>query len=57
MPQDLIDQLKSPGRMFVPVGERSQSVFQIDKDENGKVTKKELYGSVLDFPEFGGLSS
>jgi protein-L-isoaspartate(D-aspartate) O-methyltransferase len=46
VPHDLIDQLKSPGRLFVPVGVRSQSIYQIDKDENGKVTQKELYGSV-----------
>jgi protein-L-isoaspartate(D-aspartate) O-methyltransferase len=46
MPEELIKQLKSPGRMFVPIGERSQSIFQIDKDKNGKVSKKELYGYV-----------
>ena len=30
--------------MFIPIGDGSQSIFQIDKDEDGKVTKKELFG-------------
>ncbi|CAI2185123.1 4345_t:CDS:2 [Funneliformis geosporum] len=43
-PKALIDQLKAPGRLFVPVGVQSQSIYQIDKDENGKITRKELMG-------------
>ncbi|CAG8563080.1 19827_t:CDS:2, partial [Gigaspora rosea] len=35
MPQDLIDQLKSPGRQYI---------YQIDKDSDGNVTKKSLMG-------------
>ncbi|OZJ05828.1 hypothetical protein BZG36_00941 [Bifiguratus adelaidae] len=46
MPQELIDQLKSPGRIFIPVGDFSQAIYQIDKDANGNVTKKELMGYV-----------
>ncbi|RIB04705.1 L-isoaspartyl protein carboxyl methyltransferase [Gigaspora rosea] len=44
MPQDLIDQLKSPGRIFIPVGSNSQYIYQIDKDSDGNVTKKSLMG-------------
>jgi protein-L-isoaspartate(D-aspartate) O-methyltransferase len=40
----LEDQLKAPGRMFVPVEEDySQHIYVIDKDEQGKVTKQKLY--------------
>ncbi|KAG1728448.1 protein-L-isoaspartate O-methyltransferase [Suillus lakei] len=44
IPQQLVDQLKSPGRMFIPVGTFAQQIMQVDKDENGKVTKKNLMG-------------
>ncbi|KAG1903081.1 protein-L-isoaspartate O-methyltransferase [Suillus fuscotomentosus] len=44
IPQQLVDQLKSPGRMFIPVGTFTQQIIQVDKDENGKVTKKNLMG-------------
>ncbi|KAG1748393.1 protein-L-isoaspartate O-methyltransferase [Suillus paluster] len=44
IPQQLIDQLKSPGRMFIPVGTFAQQIMQVDKDENGEVTKKDLMG-------------
>lgn len=30
--------------MFIPVGERSQDIWQIDKSENGEVTKMKLFG-------------
>ncbi|CAG8528129.1 5205_t:CDS:1 [Acaulospora morrowiae] len=43
-PQVLIDQLKSPGRLFIPVGSGSQYIYQFDKDVNGNVTKKSLMG-------------
>ena len=42
LPAQLVRQLASPGRMFVPVGTVMQQIMQIDKDENGRVTKKEL---------------
>lgn len=43
--QALTEQLKSPGRLFVPVAEgRSQYIFVVDKDDNGKVERKKLYG-------------
>ncbi|OAX38288.1 protein-L-isoaspartate O-methyltransferase [Rhizopogon vinicolor AM-OR11-026] len=44
LPHQLVDQLKSPGRMFIPVGTFTQEILQVDKDKNGKVTKKELMG-------------
>ncbi|KAG0699545.1 protein-L-isoaspartate O-methyltransferase [Suillus ampliporus] len=44
IPQHLIDQLKSPGRMFIPVGTFAQQIIQVDKDEKGRVTKKDLMG-------------
>lgn len=42
LPGPLVDQLASPGRMFIPVGTDSQVILQVDKDEQGNVTKKEL---------------
>ncbi|KAK6196715.1 hypothetical protein LQW54_011283 [Pestalotiopsis sp. IQ-011] len=45
--QELVDQLRSPGRMFIPVGGRDgwdQFIWTVDKDREGKVTKKKLYG-------------
>lgn len=42
LPESLVDQLKSPGRMFIPVGTYNQAVWQVEKDAKGKVTKKEL---------------
>ncbi|WWC90062.1 protein-L-isoaspartate O-methyltransferase [Kwoniella dendrophila CBS 6074] len=44
IPQPLIDQLAKPGRMFIPVGEGSQDIWQIDKSESGQVTKTKLFG-------------
>jgi len=44
VPQSLIDQLASPGRMFIPVGTFMQFIEQIDKDENGRLTRKKVMG-------------
>lgn len=44
LPKALVDQLKAPGRMFIPIGTGLQSVFQIDKDKNGNVQQQELFG-------------
>ena len=49
LPQPLVDQLARPGRMFIPIGTHSQAVRQIDKDENGHVTEKELFGVLVSF--------
>lgn len=45
MPPMLVDQLKAPGRMFIPVGPdgASQAIWQVDKDEQGNVTKQRLF--------------
>lgn len=42
----LIEQLKSPGRLVVPVGQAlsTQYLMQIDKDEQGRVHQKRLMG-------------
>ncbi|GAA5956399.1 hypothetical protein JCM8115_001708 [Rhodotorula mucilaginosa] len=44
IPQALVDQLASPGRMFIPVGDFSQNIWQVDKDADGQVTKHRLFG-------------
>ncbi|ORZ31592.1 protein-L-isoaspartate O-methyltransferase-domain-containing protein [Catenaria anguillulae PL171] len=46
IPQELIDQLASPGRMFIPVGPDGgeQYLMQVDKDADGQVTKTKVMG-------------
>lgn len=48
MHTDLVAQLRSPGRMFIPVddedGGGAQSVWVVDKDREGKVERKRLFG-------------
>ncbi|KAH8895914.1 protein-L-isoaspartate O-methyltransferase [Thozetella sp. PMI_491] len=48
MHEALLAQLRSPGRMFIPVededGSGNQHVWQVDKDGDGKVTRKKLFG-------------
>lgn len=48
IPQALVDQLKAPGRMFIPVqeddGSSEQNIYQVDKAEDGAVTKKKICG-------------
>ncbi|OJT07557.1 Protein-L-isoaspartate(D-aspartate) O-methyltransferase [Trametes pubescens] len=43
LPKGLVEQLARPGRMFIPVGTRTQQVLQIDKDADGNVTEKPLF--------------
>ncbi|KAM0146852.1 hypothetical protein ACHAQE_004851 [Botrytis cinerea] len=45
----LIEQLRSPGRMFIPVEDSQrelggQHIWVVDKDGEGKVSKEKLYG-------------
>ncbi|KXN84050.1 Protein-L-isoaspartate(D-aspartate) O-methyltransferase [Leucoagaricus sp. SymC.cos] len=44
LPQELVDQLASPGRMFIPIGSYIQYIEQVDKDEHGNVTTKRVMG-------------
>ncbi|GAA5875561.1 hypothetical protein JCM8547_007582 [Rhodosporidiobolus lusitaniae] len=44
LPRALVSQLASPGRMFIPVGTTGQVILQVDKDEKGRVTQRELFG-------------
>ena len=60
LPPELIDQLASPGRMFVPVGTYAQYILHVDKDEKGNVTHKQVMGVSVGFhflfaDFFGGL--
>jgi protein-L-isoaspartate(D-aspartate) O-methyltransferase len=45
---DLVKQLRRPGRMFIPVEDPvdrwQQYIWVVDKDEEGKVEKKKLFG-------------
>lgn len=41
----LLDQLKAPGRLFIPIGDSyTQYIWVIDKDENGKIKKEKSFG-------------
>lgn len=44
--EELLQQLKSPGRLFIPVGESggNQYIWVIDKDKDGKINRKREYG-------------
>jgi len=46
IPPALVEQLASPGRMIIPVGTYSQTLMQIDKDAQGTVTQRDLFGVV-----------
>ena len=50
MPAALVEQLTRPGRMFIPVGTYAQRIFQVDKDENGKVTETPLFDVTVLLP-------
>ncbi|KAG6816319.1 hypothetical protein H0H87_007005 [Tephrocybe sp. NHM501043] len=43
-PPKLVEQLASPGRMFIPVGTYMQQIVHVDKDSNGKVAHKQVMG-------------
>jgi len=44
VPEDLLNQLARPGRMFIPVGVYLQYIEQIDKDEQGNIHKEKVMG-------------
>ncbi len=45
---ELLEQLKSPGRMFIPVEEQSglrdQWIWVVDKDQEGNISKEKIMG-------------
>jgi protein-L-isoaspartate(D-aspartate) O-methyltransferase len=44
--EELINQLRSPGRMFIPVGGKDgwdQYIWTVDKDQDGNVTKEKKF--------------
>ncbi|PVU97349.1 hypothetical protein BB559_002065 [Furculomyces boomerangus] len=45
-PKMILDQLKSPGRLFIPVGDYSQEILMYTKDSSGKITKEPLMGVI-----------
>jgi protein-L-isoaspartate(D-aspartate) O-methyltransferase len=46
IPQSLIDQLANGGKMVAPAGAGvwEQELYVVDKDKNGKVTRRSVYG-------------
>ncbi|KAG0215248.1 hypothetical protein BGX28_000467 [Mortierella sp. GBA30] len=48
MHEELIQQLKAPGRMFIPVSDRhGQGIYVVDKDKEGRVTKRRTMDVML----------
>lgn len=44
VPLALVEQLTSPGRMFIPVGTFMQFIEQVDKDISGNVSTRKVMG-------------
>jgi len=45
--KELVEQLRSPGRIFIPVEDPNgfgQHIWVVDKNEKGEVTKKRTMG-------------
>lgn len=42
--KELVDQLRAPGRLFIPVGEDVQHIWVIDKKVDGSVVREKMYG-------------
>lgn len=40
----LVEQLRAPGRLFIPVGEYSQYIWVVDKGVDGKVKREKSFG-------------
>ncbi len=40
----LVEQLRAPGRLFIPVGEDAQYIWVIDKKEDGSVVREKSFG-------------
>lgn len=52
VPSGLVNQLSSPGRMFIPVGVYTQNVQQVDKNENGRVTQQPILSVSVSYSSF-----
>jgi protein-L-isoaspartate(D-aspartate) O-methyltransferase len=46
IPPALVEQLATPGRMIIPVGTYTQKLMQVDKDAQGQITQRDLFGVV-----------
>lgn len=45
MPPALIEQLKAPGKLFIPVGPSGdQYIMEVVKDKEGNIKTSKLYG-------------
>lgn len=40
----LVEQLRAPGRLFIPVGEDMQFIWVVDKKEDGSVVRERSFG-------------
>lgn len=40
----LVEQLRAPGRLFIPVGEEMQFIWVIDKKADGSVVREKSFG-------------
>jgi protein-L-isoaspartate O-methyltransferase len=47
IPPALVEQLATPGRMIIPVGTYTQKLMQVDKDAQGQITQRDLFGVVV----------
>lgn len=47
LPESLVEQLASPGRMIIPVGTYVQALYIVDKDADGKVSMKQAMGILI----------
>ncbi len=52
IPEPLVNQLKSGGKMVIPVGDYFQQLIVVEKDREGNVNKK-VWGAVRFVPLFG----
>ena len=52
IPPALVEQLATPGRMIIPVGTYAQKLMQVDKDAQGQITQRDLFGVVVRISSF-----
>ncbi|KAK9479300.1 protein-L-isoaspartate O-methyltransferase [Lipomyces japonicus] len=44
VPDELLAQLKAPGKMFIPVGDFAQYIYEITKTESGQIVREKKFG-------------